>query len=167
MIENLTFDDMGRRIGLDPEQLPAFCARLFELQHQIWQLAIFPDMLPVLRQLATRHDLVVITSSQSQSVKANLDQAGLLSCFADILGGDLELSKAQRIERSCRKFAGAREATFMVGDAVSDIRQGKLAGVGTVAVTWGFQDRHLLEREHPDHIVDTPQALLSLDATTP
>jgi phosphoglycolate phosphatase len=59
-------------------------------------------------------------------------------------------------------FNSAPDDTMMVGNAISDIRQGKLAKVKTVAVTWGFQSRELLIAENPDHLADTPTDLLTL-----
>jgi phosphoglycolate phosphatase len=41
----------------------------------------------------------------------------------------------------------------MIGDAVSDIREGKRAGVRTAAVTWGYQAEAVLAAERPDRIV--------------
>ena len=50
----------------------------------------------------------------------------------------------------------------MIGDTISDIRQGKLAEVQTAAVTWGFQPRELLARESPDVMLDDPTDLLNI-----
>lgn len=50
----------------------------------------------------------------------------------------------------------------MIGDAISDLREGRAAEVKTIAVTWGFQDRSLLANEEPTHLVDQPEELLRL-----
>jgi len=44
------------------------------------------------------------------------------------------------------------------------VRQGRLAGVRTVAVTWGFQERELLEQEAPDFVINNPKDLLKIVA---
>jgi hypothetical protein len=55
----------------------------------------------------------------------------------------------------------------MVGDCVSDIRQAKLAGVASVAVTWGYHSEGKLVRESPDYVVHTPAEIARvLDAAT-
>ncbi|MBT4503304.1 MAG: hypothetical protein HOC74_36580 [Gemmatimonadetes bacterium] len=45
---------------------------------------------------------------------------------------------------------------------MSDIRQGKRAGVRTIAAAWGFQRRHLLLAEAPDFVADEPGDLLEI-----
>ncbi len=51
----------------------------------------------------------------------------------------------------------------MVGDAISDIRLGKLAGVRTAAVAWGYQSREALVAEAPDLVIDAPGQLHALE----
>ena len=51
------------------------------------------------------------------------------------------------------------EDTYFIGDSEVDVLTGKNAGMKTVAVSWGFRDRSVLEKEKPDVIVDTRQEL--------
>jgi len=108
------------------------------------------------------HTLVVITSSQGAAVAATLDDFGLGCAVTRVLGGERGSTKAERIEQSRREYSFNAQDTFLVGDAISDIRQGKLAGVKTIAVSWGHQDRELRERENPDFIFDNPDELLQI-----
>ncbi len=161
-IENLAFEDLGRRIGLCGDQISEYVARCFKLQNEQWNVDVFPDIVPTLLQLASSHVLVIITSSQSAAVATTLEEFGLGSSISAILGGELGTTKAERIIQSRKKYSFEERDTFMVGDAISDIRQGKLAGVKTIAVSWGFQDRELLENESPDSIIDFPGDLLKV-----
>ncbi|MFT5086942.1 MAG: phosphoglycolate phosphatase [Planctomycetota bacterium] len=161
-IENLAFEDLGRRIGLPENQVFHYEARIFELQKEQWDVRPFSRIVPIFEKLAMSHTLVVITSSQSEAVAATLESFGLGSAVSRVLGGELGSTKAERIEQSRREFSCSAQDTFMVGDAISDIRQGKLAGVKTIAVSWGYQDRELLERERPDFIFDNPDELLQI-----
>ena len=54
------------------------------------------------------------------------------------------------------------EQTCMVGDAVSDVRQGKPAGIMTIGVDWGFHAGELLQRETPDHLASSPEELFEI-----
>lgn len=47
-----------------------------------------------------------------------------------------------------------------IGDSIYDIIAGKNAGMKTIAVTWGNQDRDLLESENPDFIADTADEII-------
>ena len=164
-IENLAFEDFALRIGLSEDVVPAFMEKIFGLQKEHWKFDVFSEVIPVLKQLSKDHHLVVVTSSQSDSVVENLEHFDLRNLFSNVLGGELGLSKSERISRSCEEVGIPKEQTYMVGDAISDIRQGKIAGVTTIAVSWGYQDRELLLAEEPDFMVDEPSELLEIVLT--
>lgn len=48
------------------------------------------------------------------------------------------------------------------GDSEVDIKCGKNANVFTVACSWGFRDREILEKEKPDLIIDSPEEITSI-----
>jgi phosphoglycolate phosphatase len=48
---------------------------------------------------------------------------------------------------------------FFVGDSVVDVAAAQAAGMRSIAVTWGFQDRAPLEAAAPDHVVDSFEEL--------
>lgn len=54
-----------------------------------------------------------------------------------------------------------RECAF-VGDSEVDIKTAKNAEMLSVAVSWGFRDREMLERCEPDHLIDDPAQLLEI-----
>ena len=53
------------------------------------------------------------------------------------------------------------ENTYFIGDSEVDVLTGKNAGMTTVAVSWGFRDRNVLEAAEPDVIIDTREQLLA------
>jgi phosphoglycolate phosphatase len=161
-IESLTFDDLGRLIGIPEEKIAAYSARVFALQSRRWEVSPFSRIVPVFSQLATQHVIGVITASQGDTVMGTLQDFGLGSAISCVMGGELGTSKAARIAEAQALYSSSAEETFMTGDAISDIRAGKEAGVRTVAVSWGFQNRDLLADENPDFLIDAPDDLLSL-----
>jgi phosphoglycolate phosphatase len=161
-IESLTFDDLGRLIGIPEAQISAYSARVFALQSRRWEVSPFSRIVPVFSQLATQHVIGVITASQGDTVMGTLQDFGLGSAISCVMGGELGTSKAARIAQAQSLYSSSAEETFMTGDAISDIRAGKEAGVRTVAVSWGFQNRDLLADENPDFLIDAPDDLLSL-----
>ena len=50
--------------------------------------------------------------------------------------------------------------TYFIGDSEVDVLTGKNAGMKTVAVSWGFRDRKVLENASPDVIIDSRAELL-------
>lgn len=161
-IENLTFDELGRTIGLSEEKLPLFSGKIFEIQRRGWKTSPFPDIVGTLLKLSKRHILIVVTSSQSESVAASLKVFGLDRAVTTVSGGESGESKADRIKHIRSIHGVTAEETIMIGDTVGDIRAGKEAGVRTAAVTWGYQNKNMLLRESPDHLINKPDELLSL-----
>ena len=49
--------------------------------------------------------------------------------------------------------------TYFIGDSEVDVLTAKNAGMKSIAVSWGFRDRNLLELNMPDIILDTPNEL--------
>jgi phosphoglycolate phosphatase-like HAD superfamily hydrolase len=84
----------------------------------------------------------------------------LQHCFQWVLGAETAGDKAEKLAALAAQPGVARERVTMVGDGVSDVRAAKAAGVRSVAVTWGYHSRARLEREAPDHIVETPFELV-------
>lgn len=164
-IESLTFDALAAHIGLERETCRRFAAAFFELQRkQGWPVAPFEGIGEVFAELAAAHDLVVVTASESATVAHSLVEHGLRQHVAQVLGGESGLGKAQRIEHAMQSLGYPRDGTWMIGDAISDIREGKRAGVRTAAVTWGYQPELVLAAERPDRIVRRVADLREIDA---
>ncbi len=60
------------------------------------------------------------------------------------------------------KLGVKRENTVFAGDSDTDIKTGKNAGIKTVAVTWGYRSRELLESSQADYMADTVDELCEI-----
>jgi HAD superfamily hydrolase (TIGR01549 family) len=160
-----TYEALAETIGF-PEALQAeFRDATYKvLEEAPEEIPFYPGIGEVLAGLAKGHALVVMTSAKSKLVRAELRRHGLAGHFREILGGDVGLSKRDRLRIVMTKHGADGPSTFMIGDTISDIRYGKQAGVKTVAVAWGFQEKPLLLAEAPDHVVERPADLLKLFA---
>lgn len=106
--------------------------------------------------------LAVLSNKPDKLVKMiinNIFPDGIIS----ISMGQTELPKkpdptvplmiAQRFEVDLRD-------TYFIGDSEVDVITGKNAGMVSVAVSWGFRDRAVLEEAEPDLLFDTREELL-------
>ena len=59
------------------------------------------------------------------------------------------------------KFSVSLDNTYFIGDSEVDVLTAKNAGMTSVAVSWGFRDRSVLEDAMPDALIDTREELLS------
>ena len=84
-IRNLTFHDLGRAIGLSKRTAETFANDMFEqLRTTADRPRMFQGISEVLRQLAARHKLVVITANVRSAVERVLREADVLSAGADV-----------------------------------------------------------------------------------
>jgi phosphoglycolate phosphatase-like HAD superfamily hydrolase len=124
--------------------------------------AIFDGLREVIQHFSTKHKIAIVTTNSSQNVHAFLTQHGLDSLVHAVYGVDTPGSKAQKIAIARERFVKDGEAVFMIGDALSDVRAAKEAGVISIAITWGHQSMETLLRGEPDHIVHSPQKLIAV-----
>lgn len=122
----------------------------------------FHNLFPVIRKLTKQNTLLVISSNTSSTIRSFLSRYECDGIFDDILGADFMLSKSKKINHAVEKWHAHRDLTYYVGDTAGDIREGKTAGIRTVAATWGWHPRERLEKANPDYIVDSPDDLLNI-----
>ena len=79
-----------------------------------------------------------------------------------MIGADGPGTRAEKIRLAIGDLGGTPEATYMVGDSISDVKGAREAGVTSIAVTWGHQSEARLATTAPDVIVHTPSELLDV-----
>ncbi len=124
----------------------------------------YDGLIPVLAALAQDHVLAVISSNGYRTIRTMLERFGFAPYFREIFGADFLLSKKDKIAHVLEKYGIPRERAFYIGDTAGDIGEARAAGVGSVAVTWGWHSRERLAAAHPDFLVDTPEGLLAVAA---
>ncbi|HQG35270.1 MAG TPA: HAD family hydrolase [Syntrophales bacterium] len=124
----------------------------------------FAAVLPVLADLCRDHVLAIISSNSAQAIGKIMARFHYNGCFRDILGSEFHWSKKAKIEHLVAKYGLAPADTFYVGDTTGDIREGRAAGVRTVAVAWGWHTRDALAAAEPDFLIAAPEELRALAA---
>ena len=124
--------------------------------------AIFDGLSEVIQHFSTNHKIAIVTTNSSQNVHAFLTQHGLGSLVHSVYGVDTPGSKAQKISIARERFVENGEAVFMIGDALSDVRAAKEAGVTSIAVTWGHQSLETLMKGSPEYVVNSPHELIGV-----
>jgi HAD superfamily hydrolase (TIGR01662 family) len=109
--------------------------------------------------------LGVVTSSRKRHVDMKmqcLEESGVAGLFEAIITADDVQMKKPSPEPlyECAGRLGVRHGECVyVGDMRVDIKAGKSAGMKTVGVLTGFDDRDHLEKEHPDVIIESVASL--------
>ena len=122
----------------------------------------FTTVLTVLEELCRADTLAIISSNSAAAIGKIMARLHYNGCFREILGSEFHLSKKAKIDHMVAKYGRSRERTFYVGDTAGDIKEGKAAGVKTIAVAWGWHPRETLAAENPDFLIARPDELLAI-----
>ena len=140
-----------RQGGIPQDEFDALYAEL--LAHYRANIAVhsrpYPGLLEACDELAARGvKLAVVTNKMEELARDLLAQLGLTDRFTAILGGDtLGPGKAKPnpdLLHEAIRLCGAHRFAF-VGDTTYDIGAAKAAGVRSVAVGFGFNDKEAHE----------------------
>lgn len=117
------------------------------------------DMLKHLRDAGVR--TAVVSNKPDPSVVALCDK--MFGRLVELAAGDqpgfARKPDPHLVHLVMKKLGADPGKTLYVGDSEVDIETANNAGVDGAAVSWGFRDRDLLERQDPDYIADTPAQL--------
>lgn len=159
-IANLTFADLGHLLGIPAAHMPLFHTQVLALQRQESSLPeLFPGIARIVPRLAALGVVVVVTASARAEVERVLEVHALAPYIRQIFDGADPRPKAAKITAACTAFGQEPAGAYMVGDTQGDIAQGKIAGVKTIGVTWGYQSAALLRAAGADYLVSTPEDL--------
>lgn len=124
----------------------------------------YEGMAEVMRELySDGYILAVLSNKPDKLVKMiikNLFPDGIISFSA----GQTDMPKKPDPTvplAIAESFGASLENSYFIGDSEVDVLTGRNAGMRTVAVSWGFRDRKILEEASPDVIVDSRAELLN------
>jgi pyrophosphatase PpaX len=128
------------------------------------ELAACEGMLGLLEELKREgRRLGIVTAKRRITVELAFDTLPIGHLFDVVVAGDeTERHKPhpEPLLRALAQAGGAEERAAYVGDSPFDIRAAKAGSLAAIAVTWGrIHSRERLEREEPDHLVETVEEL--------
>jgi phosphoglycolate phosphatase len=161
-----SFEALVTRLGGDAGLVPALVERYRERYRDtcIAETPAFPEIPALLADLARHRRLGVVTSKPVAFARPILAALGLARHLAIIEGPSLQArseAKAVTLARALVALAPPRtETVAMVGDRSHDIAAGRVHGLVTIGVLWGFGTRAELKGAGADAIVATPAELV-------
>jgi phosphoglycolate phosphatase len=139
---------------------------------------LVPGMADVVRALAERLTLAVVSTNTIETIRRILTSAGLAQCFAHVFAGDVEPDKSvsmrrfladagYRMGRRCTPAYDEEGASafvpgdevVLITDTVGDIAEAAAAGVRAIAVAWGMHSESELLEAGAERVALWPQEL--------
>jgi phosphoglycolate phosphatase len=123
---------------------------------------VYPDVIDTLEKIPDFQKVVISNKRENLSIEL-LKRLDLLKYFARVIGSDTTPERKPSplpILYAMKTIGVEPRKTLIVGDSNYDIEAGKKAGVRTIAVTYGYGDRHYLGEA--DYRVDTFRDILDL-----
>lgn len=130
-----------------------------EINSHIALLSPSVDILPILKLLKENGcHLGIVTTNIEENVRKFL-HANNLDLFDFFYTAKKVFGKDRTISKIIKEMNIKKSTVYFVGDEVRDIEAGKKVGIKTIAVSWGYNTRDALGKEHPDYLVDSPAEL--------
>ena len=131
--------------------------------HYDRRIKLFPWVPDLLSNLSRRHELAVLSSSASGSVKNSL---GKLDRFFTVIVGSDDVANIkpdpEGIELILERTEWERSCALIIGDTGADVEAGKRAGIKTGIVGWGLCGWNDLIALDPDYKFKNPGNLFLL-----
>ena len=141
-----------------------------------------PGMRDVVKALAARYPLAVMSSNAMTAIRRILEEEGLAACFAHVFSGEVGASKEAHLrqildepsygnarhcslsyaeEGSYAEGRAAADDVVLITDTVGDVREGRSCGVRVIGVAWGMHGVDALRQAGAETVVMWPQELLT------
>ena len=116
----------------------------------------FPGIIDVLHQLSHTYLLIVVSSTVTSPIQGFLEKHHVGRYFSDVLGADVHEYKDEKIKMIFERYNAAPEDCVFITDTLGDMKEARKVGDGSIATSYGFQERPSLLKGEPFTIVDSP-----------
>lgn len=134
-----------------------------EFGKQLDNVNLFPKMEVTLLELKKRGYILCLLTANSQDNVDHFLQKHNLNMFDQVYGDCGLFEKNKMMRKILQKFECTASEALSVGDETRDIEAARKCQIYSVAVSYGFNTRQILEKFQPDCIIDKPEELLTLN----
>lgn len=115
--------------------------------------------------LAMGARLAIVTSKHRELTLRGMDRCGIVERFEVVVTPeDVRHAKPhpEPVLTALERLGARADDAVFIGDSPHDLVAGRAAGTATAAALWGPFPRKALEREAPDHLLETPMEVVAL-----
>lgn len=118
----------------------------------------YPGMVNLLKKAKKKRlKMFVLSGDPIEKIKKDVENFGLEGIFSKFYD-DIH-DKIPVLKKLIKENQLKPQETIFIGDTTHEVEAGKIAGIKTACVTWGFQTREKLITAKPDFIVDGVEEL--------
>lgn len=168
MVRHLGIHEFIEHVGISLWKVPIVAIHARHLMHgDIHEVHPPGGLVDALTEIhnSDRYHMDILTSNRRKNVAKFLDEHSM-GWFDEVHSTHSILSKKRRVKKYIREKGIDPQSLYYVGDTSVDVESARLAGVKSVAVTWGLNTAQALTRTHPDYLVDHPRELLKIFPTS-
>jgi phosphoglycolate phosphatase len=161
-IKKMPLKERIKAQGIPYYMLPKLISESQSKLIQFMEKAMPFDGIPfIIERLKKEKKLIIVSSNHKKIIKSFL-KSHHLNHFIKVYGGASLFGKSSMIKKSLKKMKTDTKYALYIGDEIRDYHACQELGLDMVAVSWGYDDKTLLEKEHIEHIADNADHLLML-----
>ena len=143
-------------LGLNKEVLPEFVTKMQGLmQLRFDKVELYPDVSRVLTDLNRQGNFIGIVTTNKKENVINILEKNKIDFFNSIITDVAFSEKPNAIKQMVLENNLDSANTYYVGDETRDIEAAKVAGVKSIAVTYGMNTKEVLKGQNPDLLFDS------------
>jgi phosphoglycolate phosphatase len=109
--------------------------------------------------------LTINTSAVERTCSPLLSNLDILKFFDFVATTEVSRSKVEKFKIISERYSVPQNELLFVTDTLGDIREAQVAGVPTIAVTWGAHDRSFFTREENKNLIAIVETVEELEKT--
>lgn len=154
--------EIVKLLGVPMWKLPAIASDVRKrIAKDIHEIALFPGVDEMLRELAARARVGIVTSNSEENVRTVLGPENAACVHYYDCGASL-FGKSSKLRNIIKKSGIAPNRTLCIGDETRDIEAAREIGADSAAVTWGYATEEILRVYQPTVVIRSVQEIVGL-----
>lgn len=164
LIKNAKIKTFIKDLKIHPTKAPFLLPHLKkELSEKILSCDLFPGIVDILYALFQEYNLGIVSCNSKNCIDSFTKSKGIDKYFDFIEGNSFFLDKHSSIKNALYKqgvYSNNSHAVY-IGDEVKDITSSKKLGLPCMAVTYGYNNKEVLAKYHPDYTAHSAKGILN------
>jgi len=163
-LRHLTLKEFINHVGVSSFKVPHLLYKGRKmLKDNIGELPLIDGIVDTLKALRPHAQIMgILTSNSTENANIFLEAHRLRHLFDFVSSSTKLTSKAKNLRSIIQTFSIAPADLIYIGDETRDIKAAHKAGVSSVAVSWGFNSKEILDAQQPTYLCNTASELQSI-----